>query len=103
MKPSHNACASCSLCVCFSKGFEDTGKRHNTCINLEKREGSDFHPLSHDNMPPKAKKEDSTAANVGEEDDGFPSEETFKAQLEKNPDGKIALLHRIKFELLRNR
>ena len=54
-------------------------------------------------MPPKAKKEDSTAANVGEEDDGFPSEETFKAQLEKNPDGKIALLHRIKFELLMNR
>ena len=58
---------------------------------------------SDDNMPPKAKKEDSTATNVGEEDDGFPSEETFKAQLEKNPDGKIALLHCIKFELLSNR
>lgn len=44
-------------------------------------------------MPPRKKKEDCAATKAEEDDDGFPSEETFKAQLEKNPDGKIASYH----------
>ena len=43
-------------------------------------------------MSPK-KKEKNSAVTDAEEDGGFPSEESFKAQLEKNPDGNKPLLH----------